>query len=139
VIFQDLTLPLLNCKESFTLSRGRQPGVEYIRQLFLDQIDSISDIFNIMLRYTQKSVKELSSGDIHPKQAERIISQSFLALVAASEVYFELVFIRYLAGAPYPNGNHPYLRAGKAESLRHAYEMFTGERDYDPEKKFLSF
>jgi len=81
---------------------------------------------------------KLKPGDIHPKQAERIIGQSFLNMASSFESFVELLFMRYMAGAPFPNGNSPARRL-TTESVAHAYEVFSAEANFNPEKKFLSF
>jgi hypothetical protein len=117
---------------------GLPPKTNAVRKVFLDQIESIESIYKLMLPVTARSPIKLKSGDIHPKQAERIIGQSFLNLASSFESFVEFLFMRYLAGAPYPNGGYPTRRV-TAKSVAHAYEVFSGEADFDPEKKYLSF
>jgi hypothetical protein len=74
---------------------------------------------------------------LHPSQARRVVALAFLGALAAWEDFVEAVFVRYLAGATSPSGHEVTLRAGRAVSISHAYELVSGQKDYDPLKRFL--
>jgi hypothetical protein len=85
------------------------------------------------------AVNPKAANRMHPKHVRRVVELAFMGVVAAWEEFLELVFVRYLAGASAPNGFAPVLRAGKATSVSHAYQVVAQKPSFDVTKDYLKF
>jgi hypothetical protein len=117
---------------------GRPVRVTTVKADYLKSINSAVNLFRTirpLCAFNYQSIRD----KIHPKNALRVVGLSFLGMVASWERFVEAIFMRYLAGAKYPNNNAPPLRIGPCSNLSHAYEVYTGALGFNIEVEFLSF
>ena len=91
------------------------------------KLDSAKDLFDAvqpLATGNEASIK--GKATLFPGQARRAAGLAFMQMVMALEDLIEAAFIRYIAGAPAPNGTAPNLRLGAAENLQHAYQLLSG-------------
>ena len=115
---------------------GRPPKVEHVREAFLREITSAKALTSAVGRLPMVVNSSMASG-LHPKHMLQIEELAFMGVVAAWEEFLEMTLVRYIAGARYPNGQGPSHKYGRADSLRHAYEIVSQDANYDPAKKYL--
>ncbi len=80
-----------------------------------------------------------SRPGLHVKQTHRVIELAFAGMMAAWESFLEDTTIHYLAGAATASGYAPTLRMGRCKDISHAYQVYSGKPDYDPNKRFLEW
>ena len=118
--------------------RGRPPKVGHIRDTFLAASASAKELVEAVS--TLASINPHVPGSrLHPEQARRVIELAFLGLMSAWEEFLEQSFVRYLAGAASCNGYTAPLRMGRAASISHAYQLISGDPDFDPTRNYSRF
>ncbi|WP_458071423.1 hypothetical protein [Rhodanobacter sp. BL-MT-08] len=117
---------------------GRPPKAAHVRDTFLAASSSASDLV--------KTISGLSGVNpnstcprLHAEQARRVVELAFLGLVSAWEEFLEQSFVRYLAGAKADNDFCPELRMGKATDISHAYQIISGDPNFDPSRNYAKF
>ena len=117
---------------------GRPPKVGHIRDAFLRSSQSARDLVNAV---RDLSGIEVAAGParLHPEHSRRVVELAFLGLIAAWEEFLEQSFVRYLAGATADNGYRAPLRLGQASSISHAYQLISGDPDFDPSRNYSKF
>jgi len=110
-----------------------------VKKTFEDMVESSRSLHAAIRPYTVRSYEGIAENPLHPNQARKVVGLALIGALAAWEEFLEAVFVRYLAGACSPSGYVPSLRLGQADSIKHAYEVLTGDSRYNPEKKVLSW
>ena len=118
---------------------GRPPEVNAARTAFNEVINQANRLYGVITPFCTMSKVRTVGNWIHPKQADRFLGLAFLSVLAGWEEFVEVSFIRYLAGSKTKSGFAPRLRIGRCESLRHAYEIVSGQLNFDPTRKFINW
>lgn len=118
---------------------GRQPEVNSAKTAFDEVIAQANRLYGVIKPFCANSVRSITSNQIHPKQANRFLGLAFLSVLAGWEEFVEVSFIRYLAGSKTRNGYAPKLRIGGCESLGHAYEILSGQLNFDPTRRYMNW
>jgi hypothetical protein len=118
---------------------GRPPEVNSARTSFIEVIDQANRLYAVIKPFCDMSIKSISHKQIHPKQANRFLGLAFLSVLAGWEEFVEVSFIRYLAGSKTRNGYAPKMRIGGCESIGHAYEILSGQLNFDPTRKYTNW
>lgn len=117
---------------------GRPPKVDHLRDAFLSQAESAGALVDSVL--TLSGINPNSECPrLHTEHARRVVELAFLGMVASWEEFLEQVFVRYMAGAAANNGFSPPMRMGKSINITHAYQVLSGDPDYDPNKHYSRF
>ena len=118
---------------------GRPPEVNAAKTAFNEVIDQANRLYGVIKPFCGKSINSISITQIHPKQANRFLGLAFLSVLAGWEEFVEVSFIRYLAGSKAKNDYAPRMRIGACESLGHAYEILSGQLNFDPTRKYTNW
>lgn len=118
---------------------ARKPALASAKATFLKALDSAENLCAAVSPYLQRDHDAISQKPLHPEQARRVVALAFLAAVSAWEEFIEFAFTRYLAGAVSPGGFRPVPRMGVAQSVRHSYEVLSGEPGFSPERRYLNW
>lgn len=115
---------------------GRPAKVDHVREAFLSEIASATSLV-IAVKALPSKVRPSSNPGIHPKYVGQVVELAFMGLVASWEEFVERSLVRYLTGARTNSGYEPSLKAGKADTIQHAYELLSLDPDYRPERSYL--
>ncbi len=118
---------------------GRPPEVNAAKTAFDEVIAQANRLYGVIKPFCSNSVRSLPRNEIHPKQANRFLGLAFLSVLSGWEEFVEVSFIRYLAGSKTRSGYAPKLRIGGCESLGHAYDIFSGQLNFDPTRRYLNW
>lgn len=121
------------------MAKGRPPKVDHLRVEFFRNLDSYQGLVDSVMSLSGIKANASSARTLHPEYARRCIELAFLGLVSAWEEFLEQTFVRYLAGAKTDSGRNPSLRLGRAANIPHAYQVLSGNVDYDPAKHYSKF
>lgn len=117
------------------MPKGRPPKVEHVRDELIKNINSATELVNQVLNFegfhpnTQKAT-------LHSKHVRKVVELAFMGVVSSWEEFLERTFVRYLAGAESSNFK-PILKVGRADNLKHSYQLLAGEPKYDSAKDYL--
>ena len=115
---------------------GRPAKVEHVRKEFFAELDRAETLVEAMTNLPTKVRKSTKPG-IHPKHRGQVIELAFMGIVASWEEFLEQALVRYLTGAQTKKGNPTKLKAGRADTIQHAYELLSLDPDYNPDKSYL--
>lgn len=116
----------------------RTPKVAHVRNSFVASIESAERLCDAVKRLG--AIHPNTPGPrLHTEHVRRVVELAFLGVTASWEEFLEQTFVRYLAGARSDSGFQPTMRAGQCKSLAHAYQVFSGDPDHKPEKRYLSW
>lgn len=115
---------------------GRPAKVDHVRDAFLAEIDAATSLVAAMKALPVK-VRPSNNPGVHPKYVGQVVELAFMGLVASWEEFVERTLVRYLTGAKTNSGYKPTLKAGKADTIQHAYELLSLDPNYKPEKSYL--
>ena len=117
---------------------GRPPTVGHVLRSFLAASRSARDIVSAVSEVA--AINPNTTGPrLHPEQARRVVELAFLGLVSAWEEFLEQSFVRYLAGAKSGSDYAAPLRLGSASCIKHAYQLISGDPEYDPARNYSRF
>lgn len=112
---------------------GRPPKVDHVRNGLCSEANSARNLVARVLALP-RGVRE---GELHPKHARQIVELAFMGVVSAWDEFLERTLVRYVAGAVTDSGYAPTPKYGFANDLKHAYELLSGNTDYDRQKNHL--
>lgn len=115
---------------------GRPAKVDHVREAFLSEIDSAISLVTTVKALPVRTRPSNNPG-IHPKYVGQVFELAFMGLVASWEEFVERSLVRYLTGARTNGGYKPTLKAGKADTIQHAYELLSLDPNYKPERSYL--
>lgn len=118
------------------MSRGRPAKVDHVRIAFISKIDAAISLVAAMQALPVKTRSSNNLG-IHPKYVGQVVELAFMGIVASWDEFIERSLVRFLTGAKTNNGYRPTHKAGKANTIQHAYELLSLDPDYKPEKSYL--
>jgi hypothetical protein len=118
---------------------GRPPEVSSAKTAFNEVLSQASRLYDAIKPFCTMNQSTTGNNSIHPKQANKFLGLAFLSILAGWEEFIEISFIRYLAGSTTRNGYAPKLRIGRCENLQHAYEIVSGQLNFNPTRRFLSW
>ena len=115
---------------------ARPPKVDHVRDSFLAQIASATNLVTAIQALPRK-VHPAGAAGVHPKHVHQVVGLAFMGIIAAWEEFLERSLVRYVAGATTNGGYSPPHKHGRANDLRHAYEILSRDVNYDPQKHYL--
>ena len=115
---------------------GRPAKVDHVRDAFLSEIAAATSLVSAMQALPTK-VRPSNNPGIHPKYVGQVVELAFLGVVASWEEFIERSLVRFLTGARTNSGYRPTLKAGKADTIQHAYELLSLDPDYKPDRSYL--
>ena len=115
---------------------GRPAKVEHVRKEFFAELDRAETLVEAMTNLPTKFGRSTKPG-IHPKHRGQVIELAFMGIVASWEEFLEQTLVRYLTGAQTKKGNLTKLKAGRADTIQHAYELLSLDPNYNPDKSYL--
>ena len=115
---------------------GRPAKVEHVRQEFFAELYRAETLVEAMTNLPTKIRKSKNPG-IHPKHRGQVIELAFMGIVASWEEFLEQALVRYLTGAQTKKGNPAKSKAGRADTIQHAYELLSLDPAYNPYKSYL--
>lgn len=115
---------------------GRPAQVDHVRKGFINEIDASIALVNAV-RALPTSVRQTAYPSIHPKYVGQVVELAFMGLIASWEEFIERSMVRYLTGARTRGNYKPTLKAGKANSIQHAYELLSLDPDYRSDRSYL--
>jgi hypothetical protein len=114
---------------------GRPPKIETARNSF-DAVRLSSDnLVSAMRPYLNISYRNTTQA-LRRKQAERIVSYSFMTLIGSWEELVDLAYLKYLIGAASPNGTKPTLIVPRRSTLLDAARFLTGNPQFNPSQHY---
>lgn len=117
---------------------GRPPIILTARNAF-DAVRASSDnLVQAVRPYLAISYKNKTSP-LTRKQAERIVSYSFLTLMGSWEEFVYATYIRYLVGSGSPSGYRPALTSTRKATLLSAYRHLTQKPSQHPSSHYHSW
>ena len=119
---------------------AKTPALSTTRAQLEKSLNSAEELYLAVKPFADGTWDAINGWEaLFPGQARRVVSLAFLQSVIAWEDFVEAVFVRYLAGAEAPSGYRPSLRLAAAKSLPHAFQLASGDPDYDPQKHYTSW
>ena len=115
---------------------GRPPKVDHVRDAFTGSIESAEKLWTAVIPSRDADVTS-SCRSLHPEHVRRVVELAFMGVVEAWEEFVTLTLVRYVAGAKCDGGYSPSLRLAKAETIAHAYQLISGDPQFDPNKRYL--
>ena len=97
-----------------------------IRKNFLNSIDTAFRIYGPAREWCIWNYESINENPYQPLIAAKVVSLSFLSVVAAWDEFVEESFLRYLCGTNAPSGLSPKLRIGRCKNLTHAQQALSG-------------
>jgi len=116
---------------------GRPPSLFSVASKFLAEISSIETMYRLIQNVPRTGPWSNNQSAIHPRQAQKLTSFLFAALVASLDRYIEESLVRYRCGAPYPSREKPTLTVPPAASIAAAYRDISGMPTFDRKKHYL--
>jgi hypothetical protein len=117
---------------------GRPPRIATDRRNF-DAVRISSDNLVAAIRPYLSIPYNDKSQPLRRKQAERIVSYSFMTLMGGWEDLVQLTYLKYLVGAESPNGTRPVLIVTSKATLLDAARFVTGKPCFDPNEHYLKW
>jgi uncharacterized short protein YbdD (DUF466 family) len=114
---------------------GRPHKVEHVRKAFLDHIESAKSLVDVALKLER--VNTGTGPGLHSKHVRRVVELAFMGIVAAWEEFVEQTMVRFLCGAK--AGGLPTLRITGCQKIVHAYQLISGDPDYDRDRRHLNW
>ncbi len=119
---------------------ARTPKVDRVKDDLVAKLDSNLNLFGAVYQYARYTNDNINWTEfLHPSQANKVIGLCFMSNVSAWEEFVHASFLRYLAGATSGSGYAPSPIMGKCRNLQHAGAVLTGDVDFDPSERFLSW
>lgn len=115
---------------------GRNPKVDHVKASFLSELKSAKDLAS-KVNQLKGSFNPNAKQTLHPKDVRQVIELAFMGAVASWEEFLERTLVRYVAGATTKTGYAPTPKVGRAISLKHAYQVLSGNPKFDNEKDYL--
>ncbi len=115
---------------------GRPAKVDHVREAFIAEIESALALVSAV-RALPTKVRPSNNPGIHPKYVGQVVELAFMGVVASWEEFIERSMVRYLTGAKTKLNYKPTSKAGKADSIQHAYELCSLDPNYKPESSYL--
>jgi len=119
---------------------ARPPALTTVCSQFEKTLTSAEELYLAVKPFADGTWDSINGWEaLFPGQARRVVALAFLQSVIGWEDFVEAVFVRYLAGAESPAKYRPSLRLTAAKSLSHAFQLASGDPDYDPQKHYISW
>ena len=118
------------------MAGGRPANVNRVRSEFIEELDRAAALVDA-IKVIPSQVRRSNKPGLHPKHKRQVIELAFMGMVASWEEFVEQALVRYLSGAETKKGRKPRLKAGRADSIQHAYELLSLDPNYNPEKSYL--
>lgn len=119
---------------------ARPPALTTVSSQLAKTLTSAEELYRAVKRFGDGTRDSINGREaLFPGQARRVVALAFLQSVIGWEDFVEAVFVRYLAGAESPAKYRPSLRLTAAKSLSHAFQLASGDPDYDPQKHYISW
>ncbi len=118
------------------MPRGRPAKVDHVRETFLSEVDRALALVDAITTLPVKVTPSNNPG-LHPKYKNQVRGLAFMGLIASWEEFLERTMVRYVTGSRTNSGYVPTLKAGKANSIDHAYELLSMDPNYEPNKSYL--
>lgn len=115
---------------------GRPAKVDHVRNDFISSVDQSIALVRAIKALPTK-VRTTNATGLHPTYVDQVVSLAFMGIVASWEEFLERTAVRYLTGAETGSGYQPKLKYGKADTIKHAYELLSLDSDYKPDKSYL--
>lgn len=97
-----------------------------IRRNFLNSVDTAFRIYGPAREWCKWNYESINETPYQPLVAAKVVSLSFLSVVAAWDEFVEESFFRYLCGTKASSGFSPKLRIGPCKNLTHAQQALSG-------------
>jgi len=118
------------------MPRGRPAKVDHVRKAFLAEVDQAIALVDA-IRTLPSKVKPSNNPGIHPKHANQVVGLAFMGLIASWEEFLERTLVRYVTGAKTASSYQPTLKAGRANTIKHAYQLLSMDPNYNPDRSYL--
>ena len=115
---------------------GRPAKVNHVHDAFVAEIDAATSLVSAIQALPIK-VRPSNNPGIHPKYVGQVVELAFMGVVASWEEFIERSLVRFLTGARTNGGYNPTLKAGKADTIQHAYELLSLDPNYNPANSYL--
>jgi hypothetical protein len=115
---------------------GRPAKVTHVYDAFIAKIDAATSLVSAVQALPTK-VRPSNNPGLHPKYVGQVVELAFMGVVASWEEFIERSLVRFLAGARTNGGYTPTLKAGKANTIQHAYELLSLDPNYNPANSYL--
>lgn len=115
---------------------GRPPEVDHVKSTFLSELKAAEDLVE-KINCFKGGINPNSVPALHPKHVRQVVELAFMGTVASWEEFLERALVRYVAGAKTKAGYAPTPRFGRANSLKHAYQVLSGNPKFDSDKDYL--
>ena len=117
---------------------GRPPRIATDRRNFDATRISSDNLVSAVRPYLSISYND-KTQPLRRKQAERIVSYSFMTLMGGWEDLVQLTYLKYLVGVRSPNGTSPSLTVAPKATLIEAARFLTGKPYFDPSQHYHSW
>lgn len=118
------------------MPRGRPAKVDHVRDAFLEECKK-AEALVAAIRALPRKVNASKKPGIHPKYSDQVIGLAFMGLIASWEEFIERSLVRYLTGATTGSNYQPHLKAGRANTIGHAYKLLSMNPNYNPNNFYL--
>lgn len=115
---------------------GRPPEVDHVKTTFFNEIKAAEELVS-KIRQFKGGINPTGPAGIHPKYIRQVVELAFMGVVASWEEFLEMVLVRYVAGAKTGAGYQPTPKHGRAQSLKHAYQILSNSAKFNPSKDYL--
>ena len=115
---------------------GRPTKVEPVLKEFFAELTRAEKLVDA-IEALPTNIGRSNNPGIHPKHRGRVIELAFMGVVASWEEFLEQALVRYLTGAKTKVRTKTKLKAGRADTIQHAYELISLDPDYRPERSYL--
>jgi hypothetical protein len=117
--------------------KPKPPSAEKAREDFEYQLDVAQRIVTTVSAL--RAVNPTPTKPLHIKYVDRIVELAFMGAIASWEDFLEGCLVRYMTGAVSKNGYAPVLRLGPCDTVDHAYDVLSGEYDFNPAVKYMTW
>jgi hypothetical protein len=114
---------------------GRPPRIAKDRRNFDAVRISSDNLVSVVRPYLSIAYND-KTQPLKRKQAERIVSYSFMTLMGGWEDLVQMTYLKYLVGVESPNGTRPVLTAAPKATLLEAARFLTGKPNFDPSQHY---
>jgi hypothetical protein len=115
---------------------GRPPEIDHVKAAFLRELQAATDL-GTKVRGFIGGINPTGRNGLHPKHVRQVIELAFMGAVASWEEFLERALVRYVAGAKTKAGYAPTPKFGRAKSIKHAYQVLSGNPKFDQQKDYL--
>jgi len=129
------SLPRIKLLASREKMAGRPARIETDRRSFDAARLSSDNLVTAVRPYLTISYVDRAQP-LRRKQAERILSYSFMTLMGSWEELVQLTYLKYLVGAASPAGTRPTLIATPQPTLLDAARFLTGKPHFNPSQHY---